>query len=93
MIIEADRFRHPDAQLFPSVTATGCPITLSKTEAGEVGIGVSGVAPMQVFMALAAAKLNGPNLDCWTVSTVDRIAREGTTIPAGTPYHEQNGAN
>jgi type II secretory pathway pseudopilin PulG len=54
-------------------------------------LGVQGQCPdCQITIACAANIDNDPQIDVWSVSSVDRVGRHGQPIPAGTPYNDFN---
>ncbi len=62
---------------------------LPKTFAGNVRIGVTGECPNCQFVAAAAANLDSDaTLDVWSIASFERVAPDGTTIPAGLPFWE-----
>jgi type IV pilus assembly protein PilA len=90
----------PDARgyrgAYTTFAETGCPLTDAVLpEGSRAGLGVTpgpGGDPYRaVFIAAAAANIDDDTtVDCWSIATVDRMAPEGTPIPAGVPYNELN---
>jgi hypothetical protein len=85
-IIGADQVAHPKARTPESASATGCPITFPE-DVSSVGV-TRDAAAKPVFVALAAAVIDGQPLDCWSLSSAPRTSREGRAIAAGEPFHE-----
>lgn len=81
---------------FTSFAETGCPLTSAVLPDGTLaGLGVTsapGDDPSQAsFIAAAAANIDRDDtLDCWSIATVDRVAADGSPIPAGMAYNELN---
>jgi type IV pilus assembly protein PilA len=79
-----DSFKHegdPDAivRALPSVAAGGVPL------------GISGTCPeCDVTMACAGQADRDADVDIWSISTKDRVADDGTPIPAGIPYADHD---
>lgn len=78
---------------FETFAQTRCPLTPATLPDGtRAGLGITlpvGGAQPGVFIGAAAANIDAdPTPDCWSVSTVDRVAADGSPILAGQPYHE-----
>jgi type II secretory pathway pseudopilin PulG len=60
-------------------------------EFAGVRLGVIGKCPdCQVTVACAGNVDNDPELDVWSISSVERTAADGERIPAGQAYHDQD---
>jgi len=70
-----------------------CEVSLERAGGGPpLSVGVSGGPGTkdEAYVAVARAKLAVVGLDCWSISSVDRIAPNGKKVLAGFPYHDQN---
>lgn len=57
--------------------------------AGGLRLGIDGMCPdCDVTMACGAQLDGDPVLDVWSISTRERVAPDGETIPAGAPFAE-----
>jgi hypothetical protein len=88
---EAPHFRGA----WTTFAATNCPLTPATLPDGRaVGLGVTRWGPRYdetLFIAAAAAQLDDDaTVDCWSIASVERTARDGTQIPAGQPWLELN---
>ncbi|RKI45487.1 hypothetical protein D7Y27_10350 [Corallococcus sp. AB004] len=91
-IIGPDVQQHPESVLPSGLKEAGCPLTFGTNQDGEpVGLGVSGQGTEQHFIAYAVGNVDGDaELDCWSVSDLERKAKDGTVIPKGEPFHERS---
>jgi hypothetical protein len=81
-IIDGDAAAFPGLKLPPAKTVE-CKIGKEWAKAGITGEGAKAV-----FVALAVSDPEGSGaLDCWSVSSAERTAADGTKIPGGQPYH------
>jgi type IV pilus assembly protein PilA len=81
--VQVDLFKYRDAR--PISYAELPPV------AGNVKAGVHGQCPDCSFVAVCAGNLdNDETLDVWSVSTEDRTAPSGESIPAGVPFNDVN---
>jgi type IV pilus assembly protein PilA len=90
-IVSADRQAWPDHVSPVSFYMTGCPLTRVVTPDGrKLGLGVWVFKEgLPVFLAASAANLDeDPQLDCWSVSSADRVSAAGEPIAAGEPFLE-----
>lgn len=86
-VIAVDTNAHPSARTFDSFADTGCPLTTKLADGREGALGVRD----GVFIGAAVADLDGDEtLDCWSVSTADRLNAAGLPIRAGVPFNEQS---
>lgn len=87
-IIGPDTSKFPEARLPAGVQEAGCPVTPGKDDKGKpVGLGVSSGG--EHFLLYAVGNLDeDADSDCWSISDVERTAKDGKTIRAGEPYHE-----
>jgi hypothetical protein len=85
-VVEGDTHANPQLVLPPS-GPLGCELPPAHGKASPpVHPGVSGDA----FVATAVVDLNGAGLlDCWSVSSKDRVAADGTKVEAGEPFHHE----
>ncbi|WP_160174458.1 hypothetical protein [Archangium violaceum] len=91
-IIAPDTHRHPEAVLPSGLKEAGCPLTFGTNQDGEpVGLGVSGAGAEQHFIAYAIGNVDSdPDMDCWSISDVERKTKSGDIIPAGVPFQERS---
>lgn len=62
-----------------------------RTLAGGVPLGLTGTCPDCSVTAVALGNIDSdPTLDVWSISTRERVAADGTRIPAGQPHIEVN---
>ncbi|MBN9681672.1 MULTISPECIES: hypothetical protein [unclassified Corallococcus] len=75
-----------------SFETSGCPVTPATAPNGEkVGLGFAGAQKPRHFIAYAMSNLDDDeDMDCWSISSLDRSTKDGTPIPAGRPFHEQD---
>jgi type IV pilus assembly protein PilA len=82
--VDVDQFRLASSH---SITQRDLP----QTFAGNVFMGLSGSCPNCALVAVCAGNVdNDPGLDVWSVSTDDRVAPDGSPIPAGVPFNDHN---
>jgi hypothetical protein len=86
VILPPNTERHLDAPVLTSYSGTGCPLT-TKTVSGPP---LGGIGPgKSTWLFAAAGNIDGdPDLDCWSLSNVDRVGPDGEAISAGYPYQE-----
>lgn len=79
---------------FTTFAETGCPLTPAMLpDGGTAGLGVTPAegAREPIFIGAAATNLDADaTVDCWSIATEDRRAADGTSIPKGQPYNEQD---
>ena len=88
----------PDENAFPGIAVptglkdSGCPLTFGTSADGEpIGLGVTGEAPDQEFIAYAIGNVDDDaDFDCWSIASMDRVAKSGRRFPAGQPWHEKS---
>jgi len=86
VILPPNTERNPDAPVLTSYSGTQCPLTL-KTANGPALAGIG--AGKSTWLFAAAGNIdNDADLDCWSLSNVDRIAADGESIPSGVPFQE-----
>lgn len=91
-IIGPDTLKYSDAVLPKGLKEAGCPLSFGTNQDGEpVGLGVSGQGVEQHFIAYAVGNVDADaDLDCWSISDIERKAKSGETIAAGEPFHERS---
>lgn len=93
VVIGYDRGRFLGQVDLKAFSDTKCPLTLKTPESdGPRGPGVTRSGKFEVFMAVAAAKLdNGDGFDCWSVASLTRIGADGSPIYPWQPLLETSG--
>lgn len=92
VIVGMDETKHRGVKTTTELLKSECPVTSKPGANGTaIPVGVSGVAPDQVFIAVAVGNLDGDaEFDCWSIASFERTARDGTKVPAGTPLLEKS---
>lgn len=76
-----------DAKLFPQLSDQAIDEAVPKLLRGEVG--VRGDCPACSVTMLCATQIDGdPEVDVWTISTVERLGNQGEKIPGGIAWCE-----
>lgn len=85
-------FKFPATKPFSTYAATGCPLTTARPGGlPPLVLGITGVAPNQAFLGAAAGNIDfDSDLDCWSLSTVDRVDARGALVSKGQPYLEHD---
>lgn len=91
-VLGPDASKHPSATRSAGLREAGCPLTFGTSADGEpIGLGVTGKAPNQEFIAYAIGNVDDdPDWDCWSIASFERKTKDGTVVPAGEPLHEKS---
>lgn len=90
--VPPDTTKHADAPVFERYTDTNCTLTRAKFADGTpASLGRSVHANEEIYTALAIANVDRDDkLDCWSISTAERTAADGTVIAPGDVFAESD---
>jgi type IV pilus assembly protein PilA len=91
VVIASDAYKYSMTIRGP-FSRTGCPLTLTRSDDGiPLKLGRVHLGNQDEVVVAAAGNIDAdPTLDCWSISTANRVADGGEFVPAGVPFHEQD---